>query len=410
MKFLLLGKGVSNDGVEMLLKTDNLDYDYKDIEEVDNYNYDYIVKAPGIPYHHEVIKSFLDNKKIVLTDLEIGMKLRKKYYILVSASNGKTTTVSLIHHILKNNTKSVLCGNIGYSFCRALVENPDKDIFIVEASSFQLENSNISSNIAVLLNINPCHLDHHLTFKDYVDSKERITINQDKDSYFIYNLNDIYIKNIAKKTKAKLISFSNDSVLGKCYIYNGWIYYENIKIYKISKNLINKEYLLLDYMAAICVVMILGKTSIRKIRKYIHTFSEIEYRMTKFNDYIYNDAKSTNPYSTIAAINCLDNIFLLCGGFDRNEDLTCLKPYLNKIKKVYTYGQTKNKVYNFMINNNVDIEVFNNLEEAFKKSLIDRVNEIILFSPMFASFDEYKNYIERGIYFNNLCHHLLMKD
>ncbi len=99
MKFLLLGKGVSNDGVEMLLKTDNLDYDYKDIEEVDNYNYDYIVKAPGIPYYNEVIKSFLDNKKIVLTDLEIGMKLRKKYYILVSASNGKTQCYDTLVYI-----------------------------------------------------------------------------------------------------------------------------------------------------------------------------------------------------------------------------------------------------------------------------------------------------------------------
>ena len=146
------------------------------------------------------------------------------------------------------------------------------------------------------------------------------------------------------------------------------------------------------------------------MRKYIRSFSEIEYRLSKYNSYIYNDAKSTNPYSTIAAIKCLDNIYLLCGGFDRNENLYCLKPYLNKIKKVYAYGQTKNKIYNFMSNNNIEVEVFNSLDDAFLKSLKDRTNEVILFSPMYASFDAYKNYIERGIYFSNLCHKYLHID
>ena len=131
-------------------------------------------------------------------------------------------------------------------------------------------------------------------------------------------------------------------------------------------NIVEKEYLLSDYMAAISVLMGSAKIRPSKIRKYIKDFKEINYRLTKVNNFIYNDAKSTNPYSTIAALKCFNNVYLICGGYDRNEDLTCLKPYLNKIKKVYTFGQTKNKVYNFMINNNVDIEVFKNLEEAFK--------------------------------------------
>ena len=99
LKFLLLGKGVSNDGVEMLFKVDGLEYDYKDLEEVDNYEYDYIVKAPGIPYHHDVVKEFINRGKIVVTDLEIGMKLRKKYYIIVSASNGKTQCYDTLVYI-----------------------------------------------------------------------------------------------------------------------------------------------------------------------------------------------------------------------------------------------------------------------------------------------------------------------
>lgn len=403
MSVLILGKGVANDGVELLLKEEKIEYEYLNLDEVESFNYDYVVKAPGIPYHNEVIKEFLNRKIKIYTDLELGMKLRNKYYILVSGSNGKTTTVSIIYHVLKKVENVILCGNIGYSFCRALVENKDAKTFIIEASSFQLENSIVKPNISVLLNINPCHIDHHLTLRNYVESKENITINQSKEDTFIYNFNDSLIKNICSKTKAELISFSSDSILSKCYLYNGWIYFENKKVYKINKEIIDKEYLLLDYMAAISVLMTYKKINVNKIRKYINNFKEIEYRLTKINDYIYNDAKSTNPYSTIAALKCFNNVFLICGGYDRLENLGCLKCYLHRIKKVYAYGSTKNKVYNFMCNNNVETEVFINLEEAFKKALVDRTNETILYSPMFASFDEYKDYNERGNYFNDLC-------
>ena len=403
MSVLILGKGVANDGVELLLKEDKIEYDYLNIEDVKTFDYDYVVKAPGIPYHNNIIKEFINRKIKVYTDLELGMRLRNKYYIVVSGSNGKTTTVNIIYHVLKNVEKVVLCGNIGYSFCRALVENKEAKTFIIEASSFQLENSIINPNISLLLNINPCHIDHHLTLRNYVDSKQNITINQSENDVFIYNLTDQLIKKIASKTKAELVSFSNDSILSKCYLYNGYIYFENKKVYKVNKELLSKEYLLLDYMAAISVLMMYKKVSIKKIRKYIKDFKVIEYRLTKVNDYIYNDAKSTNPYSTIAALKCFNNVYLICGGYDRLENLGCLKSYLYKLKKVYAYGSTKNKVYNFMTNNNIDTEVFESLEEAFKKALDDRIDEVILYSPMFASFDEFKDYNERGNYFNKLC-------
>ena len=403
MSVLLLGKGVANDGVELLLKEDNIDYEYLNINEVKSFEYDYVVKAPGIPCYEEVIKEFVSRNIKIYTDLELGMKLRDKYYIVISGSNGKTTTVSLVYHVLRNIEDVVLCGNIGYSFCKALVENKKAKIFIVEASSFQLENTNIKPNISVLLNINPCHLDHHISFKNYVDSKINITLNQNDNDIFIYNFNDTIIKGIVRKTNAKIISFSTNSVLSKCYIFNGWIYYDNKRIVKLNKYIVEKEYLLSDYMAALSVLMGSGKIKPSKIRKYIKDFKEINYRLTKVNNFIYNDAKSTNPYSTIAALKCFNNVYLICGGYDRNENLGCLKSYLHKIKKVYAYGDTKNKIYNFMSLNNIETEVFNNLDEAFKKSLSDRINEIILFSPMFASYDNFNNYIERGNYFNELC-------
>lgn len=403
MSVLVLGKGIANDGVVELLKEEKIDYEYLDLKEVKKFDYDYVVKAPGIPYYNEIIKEFQNENVKIYSDLEIGMKLRKKFYIVVTGSNGKTTTVSIIYHILKNIEDVVLCGNIGYSFCRALVENKKSNIFIVEASSFQLENSYIQPNISVILNINPCHIDHHISYKNYVDSKSNITINQTKNDVLVYNLDDPIIKNIIGKTKSNIVSFSTNSILSKCYLYNGWICFNNKKIIKVNKYLVDKEYLLADYMAAISVLMAYNKVKITKIRKYIKDFKEINYRLTKINDYIYNDAKSTNPYSTIAALKCFDDVLLICGGYDRNENLGCLKSYLHKVKKVYTYGDTKNKVYNFMSINSVDSEVFNNLEEAFIKALSDRTSETILFSPMFASFDNFTNYNERGNFFDKLC-------
>lgn len=99
MSVLLLGKGVANDGVELLLKEDNIDYEYLNINEVKSFEYDYVVKAPGIPYHEEVIKEFVSRNIKIYTDLELGMKLRNKYYIVVSGSNGKTQCYDTLVYI-----------------------------------------------------------------------------------------------------------------------------------------------------------------------------------------------------------------------------------------------------------------------------------------------------------------------
>lgn len=402
MKVLVLGKGVANDGAILLLKEENIEYDYLEPCEVKEFLYDYIVKAPGIPYSNSTIKKLLLNKCRIITDLELAMTLRKKFYICVSGSNGKTTTVSLITHLLKKKYNAIACGNIGYSICKAVVENPNADVFVVEASSFQLENSLIDPNISVLLNINPCHLDHHESYKKYVKAKEKIFINQSSSHYFVYNNNDFQINSLIKGSNAKKVSFSVDSFLSTCYINDNWIYFKNKKILKVPKKYYDRIFYLEDVLASIATVMLVAKISPRSIRKKLLSFEEIEYRLTKVNDYIYNDAKSTNPYSTIAALKCFNEVLLICGGYDRKENLNCLLSYLSRIKKVFTYGQTKDKVYNFMINHNVDCEICDSLDVALKKALEFRINETVLFSPMFASFDSFKNYLERGNYFSNL--------
>lgn len=401
LKVLLLGRGVANDGVELLLKKEAIEYYYCNPDEVLSFDYDLVVKAPGIPYDHSIIRKISKLKIKIVADIEIAMILRKKFYIGVTGSNGKTTTVSLISHILNQKYKVITCGNIGYSVCRALVENEDVDIFVVELSSFQLENAHIDLNISAILNINPCHQDHHKNFKDYINSKANICLNQSSRHSVVYNYDDKQIRTFIKDSEANKIAFSSNSPLCKCYIRNKYLYYGKKKILKIEEYA-NKEFLLSDIMAAISVVMQVDGITKRLIKKALKSFKEVDFRMTKVNDYIYNDAKSTNPYSTIAALKCFDKVALICGGYDRKENLACLNDYLGKLKLVYTYGESKEKVASYMKKHNVNVLTFDNLEASLIMALNNHKDEVILFSPMFASFDSFSNYIERGNYFNEL--------
>lgn len=407
MKFLVLGKGIANDGVVMLLLEDKIDYDYLNIIDVKNFEYDLVIKAPGIKMTEEIILEFKKRNIKVITDITLAFLLRKKIYIGISASNGKTTTTSLITHILSSKYKVIGCGNIGYSICRALVEHKEAEIFVVELSSFQLESAELDLDIALLLNIHPCHLDHHLSYKNYIDSKSNICLNQSSNHYFIYNLDDPILRELSKTVSSKLISFSSNSYLAKCYIHDGYIYFKNKKILKINNTLKNKAFFLEDVMASISATLLFNKINSRIIKKQIKTFKEIDYRLTKITDYIYNDAKSTNPYSTLAAIKCFNKVLLICGGYDRFENLECLNKVLAKIKKVYAYGETKNKIYEFMKKNNIECMIYSSLDEAFFNTFNDRLDETILFSPMFASFDIFDNYIQRGQYFNDLVHKII---
>lgn len=400
MKTLVLGKGIANDGVVMLLDEEKIEYDYFNIDEVSDFNYDLVVKAPGIPYTHSLIQGFLKTGIKVITDIELAYTLRKKFYIGVTGSNGKTTTVSLITHILSSKYKVIACGNIGYSICKALVEHQDADIFVVELSSFQLENAKIDLDISVILNIHPCHLDHHATYKEYIESKLNICLNQSSQHFTIYPMEDKILKEKIKTCQSNKITFSTVSSLANCNIFQDSMYYNGKRILKIKNDLKEKEFFLQDIMASIsCVLLVKGITP-KSIQRQLKTFEKVEYRLTKINDFIYNDAKSTNPYATIAALKCFETVFLICGGYDRKENLSCLEEYLYKIKRVYVYGQTKDKVYNYMTNHGVECLIFQSLDDAFSQAFRDRTDEIVLYSPMFASFDMFKNYMERGKNFN----------
>ena len=331
MKILVLGKGNTGSGINKFLNHMSIEHDFLNTNEIKNFNYDVVIKSPGISYQNEIIKKFKKSK--IISDIEFIGGILNRDYIGVTGTNGKTTTVTLINNILSHKIKSIACGNIGFSFGEAALTN--NSCFVCELSSFILAGvKKFHPKIAVILNMNRAHIDYHINEDEYYKAKCNMLSNQNESEYLVYNGDDETIKKYIHG-KAKKISFGlkkdND------YYYDGkYLRNKNKRVMRIKK-----DHLIYNKMASI-IVGLLYKIPRRIIRKEINKKINLSNRLEKLKKNIYNDAKSTNPSSTINALKQFKkNVILLCGGIDRGEDLNILKLELIKLKSVYAYGQTK---------------------------------------------------------------------
>ena len=368
---------------------------------------DLIIKSPGIKNNSKIIKRINDSSIPIVSEIEFASWFTNGFIIALTGTNGKTTTVELINSILKNDgLVSFLGGNIGVPFSTNVLHEQDnlnnKQIFhVLEISSFQLEDIKyFKPNISIILNISPDHLDHHVSFNDYLDAKLKITMNQDSDCHAI--INERNILSLHKKSKAKQITFKvskNDS-----------FFIKDKKIELDIKNSLlkgkhNYENILSAFIA--CNLCGLNKKS---IINSINTFKSLPHRLEKITfklDYIfYNDSKATNLHATCAAIDSLEsNIVLILGGIDKNNtDFSVLKKYQNKIQKIVLYGESRNFI-NEQIADYFDIYSYKNFGEAIYKSIkVAQDKNTVLLSPACASFDQFKNYEERGNYFKKIIY------
>lgn len=400
---LLFGMGKSNNSILNFFKQNNIKY----ITYDDNYNkccsldnIKLIIKSNGINNDHYIIKEAKKKNIKIISDLQLYFLLsNNNNQILVTGSNGKTTTVSILEKCLFN---SIAIGNNGNALFDYI---NDKRFKIVEASSFMLEYANnINFKFNIITNIYNTHLEYHKSYIKYLKAKLGFLKNLSQNNYIIYNHDDLLLERIVNVYECKKIKVSmnkNDDL----YFDNKYIYYKYKKILNIKKiKLIGKHYI---YDVMYCLAVILNLNKNFKFKKEIYKFHGVEYRMNLvYNNKIkiYNDSKSTNFKALSAAISSFNgNIDLICGGMNRVDDFNILKPYINKIRNVYCYGENKGQFFNFFKNNNVNVYVYDDLKQLIDNLKIKNI-KILLFSPGSCSYDQFDNFEQRGKIFNELIH------
>ncbi len=372
---------------------------------------EYLIVSPSIKEDNKIVLLAKKLGKKVIGEIEFAYQNTLGNYknlIGITGTNGKTTVVSMLGHILQG--KSLVAGNIGLPWSN-FIEHKYNNC-ILELSSFQLMTiEKFKPNIACILNLAPDHIDFHGSFEKYCQSKLHILKNLTNSDFCVINKEDsVLVNDVDTQAKKVYFGFENDSE--GCFIKDGAIYLRernNIKfILDLSILKSTLRHNILNVMAVACMLSIC-EDNLYKDLYNILTFNYSPYRMTDCGSIrgvkVYNDSKSTNVASTIAGLNSLSdckNIALIIGGRYKEESFKEIFKYKN-IKTIYLFGESaeiiKNEALKYKLNN---VKEFINLnlivEDIFKTHKFD----CILFSPACASFDMYNSYIERGQHFDKL--------
>ena len=350
----------------------------------------YIVLSPGVSLKISKNKNkLLKHKDKIITDIDLVFLLKGFFKsIVVTGTNGKSTTCEILNHLLlKNKFQSLLGGNIGTPILDLQIKK--NSFLIIEASSFQLAHSKfICPDYAILLNITNDHLDWHGTMKNYIDSKFKIFQKQKQNQYSFVNNK---LKSQFKKRKMK----------GKLIV-------PNLNNYKKLKSNIKNSYLSLDinnenmsFVYALSKALGISKNSLINSLK---TFKGLPHRYEIFlksqNCIFINDSKATTFQATKFALENTKNIFWIVGGLPKKKDRFYLKKFRKNILKAYIIGNNISFFKN-QLKNKVNFEVLKSLKRSVKKVIRDvkifnKRNSAILFSPAAASFDQFLNFENRG--------------
>ncbi len=372
-------------------------------------NADIVMKSPGIPEKVALVKQIRAQGIQVVSEIEFASKFTNATIVGITGSNGKTTTASLTHHILKQELDVGLAGNIGDSFAKQILEKDYKN-YVLEISSFQLDDIvSFKPNIAVITNITPDHLDRYeYQFENYIASKFRIAMNQTKDDYLIYDADDEVITNWLAKhpVQSKMLPFSlTKPIENGAYLENETIKItiDNDQIIMPTANLaLEGKHNVKNAMAASTVAHLL-KIRKQTIRESLENFQGVEHRLEsvlKINKVQYiNDSKATNVNATYFALESMDAPTIwIVGGEDKGNNYEELYPFVNeKVKAIICLGVDNEKLLkNFSSMVDVIVET-QYMSEAVKIAYkIAKAGDSVLLSPACASFDLFENYEDRG--------------
>ncbi len=363
-------------------------------------NLNRIIISPGIKIRgedrHPIVKLAEKHRVKLQNEIELYFEQKPKSIIIgITGTNGKSTLASLISHILsENKIKNIVCGNFGKPTC--LVNPSDKNIVIVELSSYQLLSiPSLKLDFGIITNISNDHLDYHGTFDAYLNAKLKLIKAIKNNGHLIVNHKDVFLKN---KIKQKLKYIDNINVL-------------NTRGIEIESNNLVGEHNKILFEITFLISEKIGIES-SSIKSAMFNFSPLPHRMEVIykssNLQIINDSKATNGESTSAALKSYENIHWIAGGLEKKDGLGKALKYLHKVEVIYLFGSSQKRFYKQLTEANFKrkIFLFKNLKELIKylftKISKTKNNKVtVLLSPAAASFDEYKNFEERGKIFKN---------
>jgi UDP-N-acetylmuramoylalanine--D-glutamate ligase len=384
------------------------------------YNCDLMVISPGVPSDVQVIKEAKKRNIKIISEIELAFQYCKGKIIAITGTNGKTTTTSLIGHILNlSGIKTYVTGNINIDAFSKIVLDVKKDEFVsLEVSSFQLDFiNNFKPFVSIILNITPDHMNRYENkFENYLYSKYRVFENQDEKEFLIINADD---ENFSKypvnaKANVKYFSLVKEQANGIYLSGNDLIYKSNgmeefrCKVTDLS---LKGEHNVANSMAAIVSAKIAGCDN-AKIISALKSFEGVEHRLELVKEingvkYI-NDSKATNIDSVWYALRSFNNpLFLILGGLDKGNDYERIKDLVvSKVKKIYAIGSSADKVYDFF-HQLVKVEIKQTLQECVYAGSNEAVKgDIVLLSPACASFDMFDSYEHRGKVFKEVVESL----
>ena len=405
--YLTEGKDVTSENLYKVEELKNLGINVEYGAHSDEFinNADLVVTSPGIPPHSEIIQRIRKQNIPVISELELAYRECDIPFIIITGTNGKTTTTALTEHILARKLNVKACGNIGQPPCNIADEN--LDYFVCEASSFQLEMStSLKPFISVWTNFTPDHIDWHQGLENYFKTKARVFLKPQAPKYSVLNAKDERLLEFAKQAQGEVFMFAGNIGNNCCYEENGEIVFKKggveEKIIKLSECPLLGEH---NYQNIMCAIICAKLTGIDNatIKQAIIDFKAPAHRLEKIISKngitYYNDSKATNPEAAIVAINSFNNVdvALIAGGRDKNTDLIEFCDSVKKhIKTVVLIGEATER-----FEENLKRNGFNNIiREKTMQSAIDKCIEIhpdvVLLSPACASFDMFTGYEQRG--------------
>ena len=400
---------------EIINKINN--YSFKYIGGEDNLKelkgFDIVFRSPSCLPTRPELEAEKERGAIITSEIEMLMKLAPCKIIGVTGTEGKTTTSSIIYAIVKEaGYTCYLGGNIGNPIFTKLNTINENDIIVLEMSSFQLMQMDVSPNISLVTNIFPDHLNVHKDMDEYIDSKKNIFMHQNSDDLVVLNYDNEITRNFEKDVKGNVVFFSSKEDLNDGYIYDKNS--GNIVLCKngVKTNIINKSDIKLrgihnyeNICAALAVTASLvdTKTQVKAIKEFIGVEHRLEFVREIGGVKYYNDSIGTSPASTIAGLNAFDeNIILLAGGSDKGLDYTEIgEKIAEKVGTLILCGPTSKIIEkatkDALHGKQINIIYVKNMQEAVLKAKENaKPGDIVLLSPASASFDLYKNFAERG--------------